>query len=217
MEASWRWVFWINIPVGIVTVFLSLRVLPESRDETAEVRPDLLGAVLVALGAGSLALALVKAPSWGWTSKDFFELAALAVVSAIGVAVRSARHDAPVVDLRLLESRSFNGAILASIAYYAGFGAFLLNMVEFLTGVWHFSPINAGLAIAPGPLFPAKGISDEEIRGLQGLVPLEGIASIDEHESAPRSVTCDASARRRFPFRRTSSKTCIGTSRHAAS
>jgi EmrB/QacA subfamily drug resistance transporter len=152
VELSWRWVFWINIPVGVVTVVLAFKVLPESRDETANARPDLLGAVLVAVATGSLALALVKAPSWGWTSKDFFGLLVLAVASAVGVVVRSARHDAPVVDLKLLESRSFNGAILASIAYYAGFGAFLLGMVEFLTGVWHFSAIDAGLAIAPGPL-----------------------------------------------------------------
>ena len=152
VEVSWRWVFWINIPVGIVTVILAIKVLPESRDECADNRPDMLGAVLVALAAGSLALALVKAPSWGWTSKDLFALVALAVASSVGVFVRSVRHDAPVVDLKLLESRSFNGAILASIAYHAGFGAFLLNMVEFLTVVWHFSAIDAGLAIAPGPL-----------------------------------------------------------------
>jgi EmrB/QacA subfamily drug resistance transporter len=152
VEVSWRWVFWINIPVGVVTVILAFRVLPESRDETATARPDMLGAVLVAVATGSLALALVKAPSWGWTSKDFFALMVLALASSLGVVVRSARHAAPVVDLKLLESRSFNGAILASIAYYAGFGAFLLNMVEFLTGVWHFSAIDAGLAIAPGPL-----------------------------------------------------------------
>jgi EmrB/QacA subfamily drug resistance transporter len=152
VEVSWRWVFWINIPVGVATVILALKVLPESRDETASARPDLLGAVLVALAAGSLALALVKAPSWGWASKDFFGLLVVALASSVGVVVRSARHDAPVVDLKLLESRSFNGTILASIAYYAGFGAFLLGMVEFLTGVWHFSAIEAGLAIAPGPL-----------------------------------------------------------------
>jgi EmrB/QacA subfamily drug resistance transporter len=152
VEVSWRWVFWINIPVGVITVILAFRVLPESRDETVSSRPDMLGAVLVAVATGSLALGLVKAPSWGWTSKDFFALLVLALASSLGVVVRSARHAAPVVDLKLLESRSFNGAILASIAYYAGFGAFLLNMVEFLTGVWHFSAIDAGLAIAPGPL-----------------------------------------------------------------
>jgi EmrB/QacA subfamily drug resistance transporter len=152
VELSWRWVFWINIPVGVVAVILAFKVLPESRDESANARPDMLGAVLIAVAAGSLALALVKAPSWGWTSKDFFGLLVLAIASSVGVVARSARHDAPVVDLKLLESRSFNGAILASIAYYAGFGAFLLGMVEFLTGVWHFSAIDAGLAIAPGPL-----------------------------------------------------------------
>jgi hypothetical protein len=111
-----------------------------------------LGALLVALAAGSLALALVKAPTWGWGSKDFIGLLLLAVAATVGVVVRSARHAAPVVDLKLLESRSFNGATLASVFYYAGFGAFLLNTVEFLTGVWHFSAIEAGLAIAPGPL-----------------------------------------------------------------
>jgi EmrB/QacA subfamily drug resistance transporter len=152
VELSWRWVFWINIPVGVVTVILAVKVLPESRDESADARPDVLGAVLVALAAGALALALVKAPSWGWTSKEFIGLLLLAVACGAGVVARSARHAAPVVDLQLLESRSFNGAVLASIAYYAGFGAFLLNMVEFLTGVWHFSAIDAGLAIAPGPL-----------------------------------------------------------------
>lgn len=152
VELSWRWVFWINIPVGIATVILAFKVLPESKDETVTGRPDLLGAILVAVAAGSLALALVKAPAWGWGSRDFLGLLLLAVASAVGVVLRSGRHAAPVVDLTLLESRSFNGATLASVFYYAGFGAFVLNTVEFLTNVWHFSAIEAGLAIAPGPL-----------------------------------------------------------------
>jgi EmrB/QacA subfamily drug resistance transporter len=152
VELSWRWVFWINIPVGIATVILAFKVLPESRDESVTGRPDMLGALLVAVAGGSLALALVKAPLWGWGSRDFLGLLLVAVASAIGVVVRSARHAAPVVDLALLESRSFNGATLASVFYYAGFGAFVLNTVEFLTNVWHFSAIEAGLAIAPGPL-----------------------------------------------------------------
>ena len=152
VQLSWRWVFWINLPVGVIAVVLAFKYLPESKDEGVNGRPDLLGAVLVALAAGSLALALVKAPSWGWTSKDFLALIVVAVLSVVGVVQRSARHAAPVVDLTLLESRTFNGAILASVFYYAGFGAFVLNTVEFLTGVWHFSAIEAGLAIAPGPL-----------------------------------------------------------------
>ena len=66
--------------------------------------------------------------------------------------IRSRRHHAPVIELELLRSRSFSGAFGASILYYAGFGAFVLSAVEFLTGVWRYSPVLAGLAIAPGPL-----------------------------------------------------------------
>jgi Major Facilitator Superfamily len=66
--------------------------------------------------------------------------------------VRSHRHHSPVIELGLLRSRSFSGAFAASILYYAAFGAFVLNSVEFLTGVWHYSAVRAGLAIGPGPL-----------------------------------------------------------------
>jgi hypothetical protein len=65
---------------------------------------------------------------------------------------RSNRHHAPVIELGLLRSRTFSGSFAASILYYAAFGAFVLNSVEFLTGVWHYSAIRAGLAIGPGPL-----------------------------------------------------------------
>jgi MFS family permease len=56
------------------------------------------------------------------------------------------------VQLGLLRSRTFSGAFVASILFYAAFGALILNFVEFLTGVWHYSAVQAGLAIAPGPL-----------------------------------------------------------------
>ena len=65
---------------------------------------------------------------------------------------RSRRHHSPVIELELLRSRTFSGAFAASILYYAGFGAFVLSAVEFLTGVWRYSAVEAGLAIAPGPL-----------------------------------------------------------------
>src|SRR6266700_199919 len=123
VQLSWRWVFWINVPVGLAAVALAYRLVPESRDDQARGRPDLPGAGL---------------------------LAALACGAA--VVARSRRHHSPVIELELLRSRSFSGAFAASVLYYAGFGAFVLNSVEFLTGVWHYSAVVAGLAIAPGPL-----------------------------------------------------------------
>jgi len=152
VQLSWRWVFWINIPVGLVAVVMAVRVLPESRDEGSGHRPDLAGAVLLAGAVGLIAFALVKAPDYGWGSLRFLGLVAASVVCAAAVVLRSGHHPAPVVELALLRSRTFTGAFAASIFYYAGFGAFVLSSVEFLTGEWHYSAVRAGLAIGPGPL-----------------------------------------------------------------
>jgi hypothetical protein len=153
VQASWRWVFWVNVPVGVVALLGVRRVLPESRDPLAEHRPDLIGAALVAVGVGAVALGLVEGPDWGWASVRVIGLYAGAVVALAVVLLRSTRHASPVLEMSMLRVRSFSGAFGASVLYYAGFGAWLLNLVEFLTGPWHYSAIRAGLAIAPGPLF----------------------------------------------------------------
>jgi EmrB/QacA subfamily drug resistance transporter len=152
VQLSWRWVFWINVPVGLAAIALAARVVPESRDEHTRGRPDLAGAALLALSVGLVALALVRVPVWGWGSARFLGLLAAAVASGAVLVIRSHRHHAPVIELGLLRSRIFSGTFAASILYYAGFGAFVLAWVEYLTGVWHYSAVRAGLAIAPGPL-----------------------------------------------------------------
>ena len=152
VQVNWRWVFWINVPVGLVAVWLAARVVPESKDPNASGRPDVIGAGLLAAAVGLVALALVKAPDWGWGSARFLGLLAAAVISGAAMVYRSRRHHSPVIELELLRARTFSGAFAASILYYAGFGAFVLSAVEFLTGVWHYSAVEAGLAIAPGPL-----------------------------------------------------------------
>ena len=152
VQINWRWVFWINVPVGLAAVILAVRVVPESRDAASRGRPDLIGAGLLAASVGLVALALVKAPGWGWGSAGFLGLLAASVACGAAMVWRSRRHHSPVIELELLRSRTFSGAFAASILYYAGFGAFVLSAVEFLTGVWRYSAVEAGLAIAPGPL-----------------------------------------------------------------
>jgi len=152
VQVNWRWVFWINVPVGIAAVLLAVRVVPESRDAASRGRPDLVGAGLLAAAVGLLAFALVEAPGWGWGSAGFTGLLAASVACGVLMVMRSRRHHSPVIELELLRSRTFSGAFAASILYYAAFGAFVLSAVEFLTGVWRYSAVEAGLAIAPGPL-----------------------------------------------------------------
>jgi len=152
VQVSWRLVFWINLPVGLVAVLLAVRVVTESKDTRVQGRPDIFGAALLAASVGLVALALVEAPNWGWGSAGFVGLLAASLACGAAMVARSRSHHSPVIELELLRSRSFSGAFVASIFYYSAFGAFVLGSVEFLTSVWGYSAVRAGLAIGPGPL-----------------------------------------------------------------
>ncbi len=149
---DWRLVFWVNVPIGVAALVLAARLLPESRDPRPGPRPDVLGAGLLAAAVALAALALVRGPDVGWASLATVGTLAAAALALALLARRSARHPAPVVDGALLRSPALRGASIASLAYYLGFAAYLLNLVTFLTGVWGHSAVRAGLEIAPGPL-----------------------------------------------------------------
>jgi EmrB/QacA subfamily drug resistance transporter len=150
VEASWRWVFLVNLPVGLIALFAGAYVLHEIRDPSTA-RPDLLGAVGVAAGIGSLVVAIVQGPAWGWGGGRVLGLFGLSAVLLAAVAVRSSRHPAPIVEPQLLRVRSFSVSVAAAALFFAGFAAMLLGSVLFLTGPWHDSVLRAGLELAPGP------------------------------------------------------------------
>ena len=154
VEASWRLVFLVNLPVGLLAIVAAARVLRESRDEHAS-WPDWLGAAVLTGAVGALSLGLVKAPEWGWG--DTATLGAFAV-GAAGLAWfwdRTARHPSPVVDRDMLRVRSFALANLAALLFFVAFAAMLLANVMFMTGVWGDSVLRAGLQVAPGPAMAA--------------------------------------------------------------
>jgi EmrB/QacA subfamily drug resistance transporter len=156
VEVSWRLIFLVNLPVGLVAAAYAVRLLRESRDEQSDRLPDLLGTVVLVLSVGALALGLVKAPDWGWG--DARTLACLAG-AAVGIAwflARCARHPSPVVDLAMLRVRSYAFANATVLLFNAAFGAMLLSGVLFMTGVWGFSVLHAGIAFTPGPLMAAS-------------------------------------------------------------
>jgi MFS family permease len=95
VEINWRWVFWVNLPVGLAAMILAVRVVPESKDERASGRPDLIGAGLLAAAVGLVALALVKAPGWGWGSVGFIGLMAASLACGTAMVMRSRRHHSP--------------------------------------------------------------------------------------------------------------------------
>ncbi|HEX8647678.1 MAG TPA: MFS transporter [Thermoleophilaceae bacterium] len=154
VEASWRWVFLINVPIGLLAFVAGTRSLREIRDPTGE-RPDVLGGALLAGGIAALVGAIVKGPDWGWGDTRVAALFAAAAIVVALVVTRSRSHPAPVVEPELVRIRSTALANLAALLFFAGFGAMLLGSVLFLTGVWGESTLSAGLMIAPGPAMAA--------------------------------------------------------------
>ena len=155
VEASWRWVFLVNVPVGLVTLAIAARALREYREEKGAPLPDLLGAAMLAAGIASLALGIVKGPDWGWADTRVLGAFAAAATLVPLFVWRSAHHRSPVVELEMLRVRSFALANVGSFLFFAGFSAMLLAGVLFLTGVWDYSVLHAGLLLVPGPFFAA--------------------------------------------------------------
>jgi MFS family permease len=100
-------------------------------------------------------LAISQGPSWGWTSGRIIGGFVLAVILFAIFLVRSSRHTEPVLDLQLFRARSFSVANSMALLYSMGFFAMLLGNILFLTSVWHYTILRAGLAVTPGPLVVA--------------------------------------------------------------
>ncbi|HEY6694485.1 MAG TPA: MFS transporter [Solirubrobacteraceae bacterium] len=151
---GWRWIFVINVPVGIATLVVGARLLRESRAvETA--RPDVPGAVLLAGATGALALALVQGDAWGWDSAATLGAFGGALVAGGLLAVRTRRIAAPVLEPALLRSRWSRAANAGTMAFGAALFASQLCAVLFATSVWGWSVLEAGLAAIPGPIASA--------------------------------------------------------------
>ena len=152
---GWRWAFFVNIPVGLFVLFAGRRVLTESpKDENAGT-PDYLGVVLMSLSLAALVLAVSEGSTWGWTDGRILSALAVALVGGAVFVHRTRHHDDPVIDPTLFHSRSFVLANTATVVYAAGFFAMLLGNILFLTGVWGYSIMTAGLAVTPGPVVVA--------------------------------------------------------------
>lgn len=151
---GWRWVFVVNLPVGILTVVLGRRALAESRDP-ASLIPAPAGVALLVVGSVLVTLGLVRSEDWGWTSSGV--LGTLVGGTAIlGLFVlHQSRTPRPTIDLALFTIRNFRWGNLATIAFSVAFTAMFLSSILFLTTVWQWSILEAGLGVAPGPLMVA--------------------------------------------------------------
>jgi EmrB/QacA subfamily drug resistance transporter len=149
--SSWRLIFVVNVAVSLLAFMLARRVLVESRAPGRRRVPDLLGGLVLALAIASLVLAILKGAEWGWANARV--LTALAAAIALGgwFALRTTRARTPVIDPALLRIRAFEIANGATLLIAGGFFAYALCNVLFLTEIWKYSILDAGLALTPEP------------------------------------------------------------------
>ena len=151
VAASWRWVFLVNVPIGLAALVVGWRRLPHVAGHPVP-RPDALGAALITGGVGALVLGLVKGSSWGWSDPRTVAAVAAGVLALAAFAFHTLRARNPLIDRELFRLRPFTGASAVGILFSAAFGAMLLSRVLWAQDVWHWSALQTGLAIAPGPL-----------------------------------------------------------------
>jgi EmrB/QacA subfamily drug resistance transporter len=146
---SWPWIFFVNVPVGIVTFVLSFRLIPESRDEQVERNYDIAGAVTVTGGLMALVYAIVDAQSAGWGSTKtlgFFALAAALLVAFVLIELRT---KAPLVRLSIFRIRSLLTANIAMFLAMSGMFAMFFFNTLYIQRVLGFGPLKAGVAFLP--------------------------------------------------------------------
>lgn len=147
---DWRAIFWINIPVGLVALALTMRFVPESRAPEPR-RLDPVGQLLVIVLLASLTYAIIEAPAAGWLSGQTLGLFVLATVALAALVPYETRREQPLIDPRFFRSLPFSGASMIAVCAFSALGAFLFINTLYLQEVRvpHLSAFAAGLCTLP--------------------------------------------------------------------
>jgi EmrB/QacA subfamily drug resistance transporter len=150
--AGWPGIFFLNLPIGLAALLIGRSIIPESRDERGGALPDPLGIVLLIGGAALLAFSVIESAAWGWGNPWLVSALLGGALILVGFVVRSLRVVSPALDLTLFRDRTFSLANAGVFVYSIGFTAMFFGSISFLTRIWGYALVQAGLALMPGPL-----------------------------------------------------------------
>jgi EmrB/QacA subfamily drug resistance transporter len=154
-SVSWRWIFLVNLPIGVLVFILGALLLPKVHQPVGSRLPDAASVGSLLVGVALLVLATVQGPVWGWGDGRVVGLF-IAAALAVGLTVqRALRAPVPVIEKCLFESVRFSAATVAAFIYFAGSAVFVLGSTLYLQAAWRFSPLQAGLAMAPAAVVTA--------------------------------------------------------------
>ncbi|HEX7084028.1 MAG TPA: MFS transporter [Gaiellaceae bacterium] len=165
---SWRWVFFINLPIGIVAILLSLRYVPDAQAEDEPESADVAGAVTVTGGLLVLVYGIVKAQEYGWTSWKTIGLGLLAVALLALFTRIEARSKAPLIRLGIFRVRSLTASNGAMLLVFSGMFAMFYFASIYVQEVLGYGPLKAGLAFLPftAGIVVGAGLAQQLIRNL---------------------------------------------------
>lgn len=150
--ATWEWIFWINVPAGLLVLALAPRFLTESRGPAQRLDP--VGTVLVTLGLLGVVLGLVRGNEHGWTSAQVLVPAIAGIALLAAFVAHEARTPHPMMPLPLFRSRSFTLVNLISLAMCFGMFGVTFILIQFLQMIGHMSPLEAGVRTLPWTAMP---------------------------------------------------------------
>ena len=154
-SVSWRWIFVVNVPIGVVAVVVGALLLPKVHQPVGSRLPEALSVGSLLTSVALLVLASVQGPVWGWADGRIVGLFVAATVAGALTVQRALRAPVPVIETCLFESSRFSAAAVAAFIYFGGSAVFVLGSTLYLQGAWHFSPLQAGLAMAPAAVTTA--------------------------------------------------------------
>jgi EmrB/QacA subfamily drug resistance transporter len=149
---NWRWNFFINIPVGILTVIGILKFVPKHASTVSHRHLDLRGAALVTSGLMSLVYGLTEAPHWGWTSVGTISFLILAATLIAGFIWNESKVAHPLVPLSIFKIRNVSGANAMSMPMMAGMMGMFFLLSYYIQSVMQYNPVQTGLAFLPFPI-----------------------------------------------------------------
>ncbi|MET0964294.1 MAG: MFS transporter [Noviherbaspirillum sp.] len=149
---GWPWAFYINLPIGAVSLVFGAAVLIESRILGKVQRIDFIGMLLLVTSVGAAALALTQHESASWSRASISALAVTAGVALLAFIVWASKASYPLVDLKLFRDRTYSAVNLATLSFAMAFAMMFFAFFSYMTSIWHYSLPLAGIAITPGPL-----------------------------------------------------------------
>ena len=146
---NWSWIFFVNVPIGVVGLIVGRLVIKESRDTSAEQRLDFPGLLASAIGLFALTFALIEANSYGWTDPMIIGLFVLSAVSLAAFVLLELHQRSPMLDLSLFRSSTFAGAnVVALLVTLAMFGVFFFMSI-YMQNILGYSATKTGAAFLP--------------------------------------------------------------------